>query len=120
FTATAQNGGTVTVNATATAPAKGNVVTLVNRARVKGLPELPVSGSLARLSDNLGQMAIASDGTVYFVDTGNSLVLALTPEGVLTHVAGGGSAAAPGYGDYGPAKSARLLTPYGLALDEAN
>lgn len=56
-----------------------------------------------------------SAGDIYFADTANNRIRRVTPAGVITTVAGTG---VPGYsGDGGPATSAKLHAPAGVALD---
>jgi trimeric autotransporter adhesin len=56
-------------------------------------------------------------GTLYIADTGNNRVRAVSPQGVITTVAGNGS---PGYsGDGGAAANAQLYAPVGVAVDGA-
>ncbi|MEO7919627.1 MAG: hypothetical protein ABIT01_09205, partial [Thermoanaerobaculia bacterium] len=58
--------------------------------------------------------------TIYIADTKNSLVRRVDPSGVITTVAGLASDRAPGFsGDGGPATSAKLSAPSGLAIDAA-
>jgi DNA-binding beta-propeller fold protein YncE len=66
----------------------------------------------ARL-DHPSGVAIASDGTVYFVDKGNERIRKVAPNGIITTIAGstGGFS-----GDGGPAALAQLATPFDLAL----
>src|SRR5207249_321105 len=60
-------------------------------------------------------VAIDGQGNVYVSDRANNIVLRRTPTGTLTVVAGTGVG---GYsGDNGPATSAKLNYPTGLALD---
>lgn len=60
--------------------------------------------------------AVDSAGNLYITDYGNSRVRKIT-NGVITTVAGNGT---QGYsGDYGPATSAELCGPTGIALDSA-
>jgi M6 family metalloprotease-like protein len=60
-------------------------------------------------------VALAADGTVYFCDTSNQRVRKVTTDGTISTVAGTGTS---GYsGDNGPATSARLNSPYGLAIE---
>ncbi|MFQ6098907.1 MAG: NHL repeat-containing protein [Armatimonadota bacterium] len=55
------------------------------------------------------------DGCLYIADCGNSVVRAVHPDGTISTVAGTGT---EGYsGDGGPATSAQLADPHGLALD---
>jgi hypothetical protein len=69
-----------------------------------------------------GRMELAGDGTLYFADSGNHRVRAVTPAGVITTVAGSGPATfdrtfAGGYGgDGGPATDALLRRPIDVAV----
>jgi len=67
----------------------------------------------AELSEPFG-VAVAADGTVYIADSGNSVIRRVSPLGVITTVAGNGQ---DGYsGDNGPATSAELGYPEGVAV----
>jgi sugar lactone lactonase YvrE len=67
---------------------------------------------LARFSDPFGVTA-APDGSIYVADAGRAQrVRRIAPDGTVTTVAGG----EPGYRD-GPASTARLDTPSGVAVD---
>lgn len=62
-------------------------------------------------------VAVDSAGNVYFADFGNSRIRKITTNGVITTVAGNGT---PGFGgDNGPATSASLYYPTGVAVDSA-
>jgi sugar lactone lactonase YvrE len=64
-------------------------------------------------------MGLAIDGSaaLYITDLNNERVRKLTPDGVLNTITGNGT---PGLtGDGGPAISAELNTPYGIAIDGA-
>ncbi len=61
-------------------------------------------------------VALDGDGTLYIADTGNSKVRKVIG-GTISTVAGNGSAGAGG--DLGPASSASLNMPLGLAVDQA-
>jgi sugar lactone lactonase YvrE len=64
-----------------------------------------------------GGIAVAGDGTFYIPDAENSRVRRVTPNGIITTVAGTGE---PGFnGDGRPAVSAQLYSPSNLALDRA-
>ena len=60
-------------------------------------------------------VVVDNSGNLYIADTGNSRVRKVSGDGVITTIAGTGVS---GYsGDGGPAKSAQLKAPTGLALD---
>ena len=55
---------------------------------------------------------------IYIADYGNSKIRMVTSTGIINTIAGGGSAGLPGStGDGGPATSAQLNYPQGIALD---
>ncbi len=84
------------------------------RAGFSGDGELAVD---ARLRGPRG-LALAPDGSLYLSDSNNGRVRRVdTSTGVITTVAGGGSPA--GNGDGGLATEAKLIFPYGLAIDDA-
>jgi sugar lactone lactonase YvrE len=63
----------------------------------------------------LTSMAVDSSGNVYGVESGTSVVVKVTPSGVVSNFAGTGTS---GYtGDNGPATSATLSSPGGVAVD---
>jgi len=63
-------------------------------------------------------IALDPAGTIYFADNGSHLVRKVNAAGIISTVAGTGS---PGFsGDDGPALSAQLSSPSGIALDEAH
>ena len=63
-------------------------------------------------------VSLDSAGNVYIADTGNGVIRRVTPAGVITTVAGGGSnPGSDGYGDGGPAPLATLSGPVGLTPD---
>ncbi len=67
--------------------------------------------------DTPAAMAFDSAGNLYVADSGNNRVRQISPGGAIVTVAGTGVA---GYsGDYGPATSAQLNRPMGVALDSA-
>ncbi len=61
-------------------------------------------------------LALDSAGDLYVSDSSNGRVRRISPNGIITTVAGGGSNSP---GDGGPATSANISTPYGLAFDAA-
>ena len=72
----------------------------------------PVVAAILRQIEGV---AIKSDGTIYLADAADHRIRAISPEGIITTIAGNGSPGAEG--DGGPANKARLNSPYGLALD---
>ncbi|CAO5193000.1 eukaryotic-like serine/threonine-protein kinase [Frankia sp. AiPs1] len=59
--------------------------------------------------DGPNDLAVTSDGTVYFADLGSSTIQKITPNGIITTIAGTGQ---KGYsGDGGPATAAKLNVP---------
>ncbi|MFI9011566.1 RICIN domain-containing protein [Actinosynnema sp. NPDC053489] len=70
----------------------------------------------ARLS-SAHALAVDGAGNLYLADAGNDRVRRVSPDGRITTVAGDGT---HGFaGDGGPATSARLARPHGLAVDRA-
>ncbi len=61
-------------------------------------------------------IAVDTDGTLFFADTGHHRVRAITPAGTITTVAGNGKQT--GYPSAGLARRASIAYPAGLALDE--
>lgn len=60
-------------------------------------------------------LAMDAEGNLYISDTGNHVIRKVTPRGIITTIAGNGR---PGYsGDFGPAATAQLNTPIGIAID---
>ncbi|MGA3044259.1 MAG: IPT/TIG domain-containing protein, partial [Bryobacteraceae bacterium] len=69
--------------------------------------------TLAQLSNPKG-LALDSYGNLYIADTGNSAIRVVEPNGIITTIAGTGT---PGLvGDGGPATSAQLYFPSGVAV----
>jgi uncharacterized protein (TIGR03437 family) len=66
---------------------------------------------------NLHGVAVDAQGNVYAADSQNSIVVRISPSGVLTVVAGNGGAGFSG--DGGPATTASLNYPSGVAVDSA-
>ena len=60
-------------------------------------------------------VAVDKGGNIYVADSFNNRVRKISPSGVITTVAGNGT---PGFsGDGGPATSAQLFAPFGVAVD---
>ena len=80
-----------------------------------GLNNLPVENASATESSirNVGGIAIAPSGAVYFLDSGLGRVRVVSPEGILRTVAGIGERES---GDDGPAITAGLGNAMGIAL----
>ena len=84
-----------------------------------GTPGFGGDGGLAasaQLNSPSG-LAVDSQGNVYIADTGNSRIRVIGSDGVMRTIAGNG--AADFDGDGGPALSAALNAPMGLAVDAA-
>ena len=80
--------------------------------------QLPPSGSVpaAYFPDPVGGLAIATDGTMYIADLADNRIWRYSPGSDPVRIAGTGLY---GYGgDSGPATTATLDSPAGLALDE--
>ena len=67
----------------------------------------------AQLSEPIG-VAVTPDGGFLFSDNGNNVVRKVSPEGVITRVAGTGAAGDTGNG--GPANRAELNGPFGVKV----
>jgi sugar lactone lactonase YvrE len=91
---------------------EGKVTTLAGMA---GRPAGCVDGvgADARFSSPLG-VAVSGEGIVYVADSGNHIIRAITPEGLVSTLAG--VAGKPGLAD-GPATNALFNTPMGVAVD---
>jgi hypothetical protein len=70
-------------------------------------------GAAARLNTPRG-LATTGDGTVYVTDSGNHTIRKITPQGMVTTIAG--EAGVPGNND-GPALQAHLNTPSGIDVN---
>jgi hypothetical protein len=84
-----------------------------------GTPGFSGDGGPAASAQFLGPKGVAVDqtGNLFIADTGNRRIRKVSPSGIITTVAGSGT---PGFsGDGGPAASAQLNAPTGLAVDGA-
>ena len=92
------------------------IITTVAGVTASGFSGDGGQATRARL-DSPGGVAVTRDGTVYIADTDNERVRKITPDGVITTIAGTGTA---GYGgDGGPATQATLNMPRAVAVDVA-
>jgi len=67
--------------------------------------------------DNPQSVAVDGNGDLFIADTDNDVVREVTPDGIIKDVAGNGTS---GYsGDGGPATSAELTAPSGVAVDSS-
>ncbi len=112
-------GAPVVFSLTAQRPASGTTVAIVNSPGIAGIVPGPGSGesipaTSARLRTNQAGLAMGIDGTLYVADGDNSRVVAVSPEGALTVLAGTG---ASGFLDNVPAARAQLGLPRGVAID---
>lgn len=75
-------------------------------------------GGQAASATLTGPRAVAADGAgnVFIVDAGNQRVRRVSPDGIITTVAGGGSAV---LGDGGPATRGQLNYPQSIAIDSS-
>jgi sugar lactone lactonase YvrE len=92
---------------------EGVVTTVAGQPYTRG--SVDGTGKAARFSSLRG-VAVDSAGNVYVADAGNNSVRKMTPEGVVTTIAG--RAVGQGSAD-GPANAARFNQPSGLTLDSA-
>lgn len=92
-------------------------VTLLAGASPAGGHSFDQSAASALLDAPIG-VTVAKDGTIYFAEQGTHLVRKITTSGGLVTVAGTFNNFTGGYsGDGGPATSAALNRPFGIALD---
>ena len=99
--------------------ATGNLTNFAGNGSSGYSPDGPVG--ISTTLNNAAGVAIDAAGNVYIADTVNSLVRVVNPSGYMTTIAGhvlSGGRLIPGFsGDGGPATSAQLSSPKGLALD---
>jgi sugar lactone lactonase YvrE len=80
-----------------------------------GTPTSPTGVATSQPLNSPQGLAVDPSGAVYIADTGNNIVRKVTTDGNITTIAGTGTA---GYtGDGGPATSATLRSPIGIAVD---
>ena len=98
------------------APAAGQTTYTIQTVAGSNLVGDGVSALNAQLSDAEG-LALDNRGNVYIADPANHRVRMVNAAGIMQTVAGSG--APDFFGDGGPASSARLNAPYGVAVDRA-
>ena len=108
-------------NAVVNKVAAGGTVTVVAGSGTRGSSGDGGQATSARLSGPRG-VAVDSAGNLYITDTGNYRIRKVTPGGIITTVAGGGTVSSPPpnpfpTGDGGQATSAILDLPTGVAVD---
>jgi len=82
--------------------------------------QVPLGGALAKLADGLNAprgMTLNADGDLLIAESGANVIRRLTPSGVLTTIAGTGTAGFSGDGYV--ATTAQLNTPTDLTIDSA-
>ena len=68
-----------------------------------------------------GGVAVDSSGNIFIADTGNNVIRKVTAStGIITTVAGIANSLGSGRGDGGPATSATMFAPYGVAVDSSD
>jgi hypothetical protein len=117
FTVSAPGASSVDFEVNAVAPANDNIYTLVNVNHLSAVPTTPVAGTISKLYYQARAVTAAADGTLYIADY--CTVYKLTPQGVLTRLAGDVAGGCGYSGDSGPGTSAKLYNVTSLALDEA-
>jgi len=116
FTVSAPGATSVEFEVDAVAPTDDHIYTLVNVNHLSGVPTTPVAGTISKLYYQARAVTAAKDGTLYLADY--CTVYKLTPQGVLTRIAGDVSGSCGNTGDSGPGVSARVSNVTSLALDE--
>lgn len=117
FTAFTASATPLSIAETATPLPTGGTGTIVNADHANGSTPLPAPATSSRIGTPIG-LVRASDGTIYFVDSGRYRVLALSPSGQLSSFVNRDGSYGH-QGDFGLAVEAHLVYPSGLALDEA-
>jgi trimeric autotransporter adhesin len=62
-------------------------------------------------------VTVGTSGNLYIADTSNKRIRQVSANGIISTIAGNGMAGINGSGDGGPATSAQLVDPYGVAED---
>src|SRR5208283_3857562 len=96
----------------------GGTLTLVAGNSRPGFSGDGGPATAAQLNSPQG-LALDSQGNLYIADQGNNRVRMVTPQGVISTIAGNGKVGAPRFlGDAGPATAANLNQPGGVAVDK--
>jgi uncharacterized protein (TIGR03437 family) len=91
----------------------GNIATFAGTATSIG----DGGPSTQAILDQPASVAVDSSGNLYIADTGENRIRKVTPSGTITTIVGNGQAGRGG--DNGPAASATLSSPSGVAVDAA-
>ncbi|SRR5579871_150745 len=101
----------------------GGIITTIAGNGTAGFSGDGGAATAAALNMGLGgnaNLAVDAAGNVYVADTLNHRVRKISTAGTITTVAGNGTPGfSPGVGDGGPATSASVTNPHGVALDAA-
>lgn len=116
FVATATDAPSLTVSATAIAPAAGTIIPTVNGSGTSGNAGVP-GPAVSAVVGQIDAIAAASDGTVFLADNRRYRISKVSPAGEISDIAGTGFGGAGG--DGGPAVLAQVSMMTDLALDEA-
>jgi WD40 repeat protein/streptogramin lyase len=92
----------------------GQVTTLAGTKRFSDIGSADGTGSTAHFSSFMNGLAVDGSGNVYVADTKNEAIRKITPDGVVTTLAG--CAGKPGSTD-GAGSAARFSNPSGVAVD---
>jgi NHL repeat len=116
FTVSAPGATSIDFTVNGIAPSDDNLFTLVNVNHLSAVPTTPIAGTLSKLYGEARAMTAGADGTLYLSDYG--AIFQLSPQGLLTRIAGDANESAGNTGDNGPGTSAQIYYPTGVALDE--
>jgi len=117
FTVSAPGASSIEFSVNAVATAAKNIFTAVNVNHLSAVAT-PGAGTVSKLYGQARAVVSATDGTLYLADYYS--VWQLTPQGVLSRLAGDANGSYGNTGDTGPGTSAKLSTISGLALDETH
>ena len=92
----------------------GGIITTVAGTEIAGFSGDGGPATQAQLNHPEG-VAVDASGNLYIADTGNNRIRKISPNGIITTVAGNGIAGFSG--DNGPASQAQLNQPEGVAVD---